>query len=200
PVLGGSRDSRTPSRPSSPIRGISRPSRTAGGRPPAHRTRGHRTRAGRPRRPSRRNGRRCPGADESRPRWTLPGGGARRRSSRYSGSLRRRRTSARARGSGGRERAPDPGLAEPLPPELARVADPARLGPTVIAGPGEGPRHPELLPRADDVRLRQADERSADLDDVALDAPFRAETGDLLEGRVVFRPAIRVSRIVDSIG
>src|SRR5207247_11061372 len=95
----------------------------------------------------------------------------------------RRHLSVRRQRLAVRERVLDAGLAEPLPSELARVADPARLGPTGIAGPGEGPRHPEFLPRADDVRLRQADERSADLDDVALDAPLRAETGDFLEGR-----------------
>src|SRR5207244_7436173 len=108
----------------------------------------------------------------------------------------RRHLSVRRRRPRVRERVLDSGLAEPLPSELAGVADTARLGPTVIAGPGESPRHPEFLPRADDVRLRQADERSADLDDVAVDAPLRAETGAALESPVVLRPALGIGRIV----
>src|SRR3989449_11658387 len=41
---------------------------------------------------------------------------------------------------------------------------------------------------------------SADLDDVDFDATLRTEAGDLPEGRVILRAAVRISRVVDLIG
>src|SRR5439155_11540445 len=100
---------------------------------------------------------------------------------------------------GVRQRILDAGFAESLEPELARIAYAARLRATEVAGPREGPRHPEFLSSADDVRLRHPNQRGADLDDVAVDTPLRAKPGDLLEGRVELGSAIDVARVIDRI-
>src|SRR3989454_11580102 len=92
------------------------------------------------------------------------------------------------------------GFAKSFEPELTRIADSARPRPAEVARPRELPGNPELFALPDDVRLGHVDQGSADLDDVAFDAPLRPEAGDLAEGRVVLRTAVRISRIVELIG
>src|SRR2546421_163241 len=92
------------------------------------------------------------------------------------------------------------GFAESFEPELTRVADSARLRSAEVARPRELPGNSELLALPDDVRLGHVDQGSADLDDVAFDASLRTEAGDLPEGRVILRAAVRISRVVDLIG
>src|SRR5207245_11088735 len=86
------------------------------------------------------------------------------------------------------------GFAESFEPELTRVADSARLRSAEVARPREHPGNSELLALPDDVRLGHVDQGSADLDDVAFDASLRTEAGDLPEGRVILRAAVRISR------
>src|SRR5207245_9363146 len=69
----------------------------------------------------------------------------------------------------------------------------------MVARPGEVPRDPQLLSLADNLGLRHPNERRPNLDDIALDAPFRTEPGDLSEGRIVFGAAIDVPRVVDRV-
>src|SRR3989442_628778 len=98
---------------------------------------------------------------------------------------------------GGRQWILHTGFAKSFEPELTRIADSARPRPAEVARPRELPGNPELSALPDDVRLGHVDQGSADLDDVAFDAPLRPEAGDLDERRVVIPAAGRISRICE---
>src|SRR3972149_6330439 len=93
-----------------------------------------------------------------------------------------------------------PRLAEPLNPEPARVACPARLRPAKVARPRELERHAETGARVHNVRLRHPDEGRVDVDRPTFDATLRAETGDLAKRFVELRAAVRIARVIDRVG
>ena len=93
------------------------------------------------------------------------------------------------------------GLAEAFRAQQAAVASPARapVRGRVVAAVGEPVVEPQLETRADDLGLRHVNERREDAQPRAFDSGPRRQRGEPFERLEVFRPAIRIARVVERV-